>query len=454
MAVKVVSTPSLPWSPKNRPQNDVVLASKTIWLGTMSSKLSRTHSLEYKPKQKPHHLIRRTCSANFDNFNSNDEEFSRKIQELALQFQNSSDENQASIEMKANCVDLPISLRMIKRKKNQFKQNTSKVGETAYCSVKKAFSSMVFIIRELYSYTLQLRETLLFEDLQAILSRVRNEMHASFVWLFQQVFSHTPTLMIYIMILLANFTVHSMSSSAAFATTAPPPVAVERELFSVASSSLDIKTTSFGGSDGGGNQVKSVGSGMDGDDWINNLSANINRPIFPRQEEETVVWNAIVDEASRMQGKFRDEFFSDGVIKSLVSPVTAKVVSDKDYEEYFRTELVYQTELVQEPNNVLLLANYAHFLHLVVRDYHRAEEYYKRAISVEPKDAEAHCKYANFLWHIRNDLWAAEETFLEAISVDPTNSFYAANYAHFLWNTGGEETCFPLDFPEDDTLAA
>lgn len=70
---------------------------------------------------------------------------------------------------------------------------------------------------------------------------------------------------------------------------------------------------------------------------------------------------------------------------------------------------------------------------------------------MEPKDAEAHNKYANFLWHVRNDLWAAEETFLEAISADPSNSYYAANYAHFLWNTGGEDTCFPLDSPDDET---
>ncbi|KAB2599580.1 hypothetical protein D8674_009851 [Pyrus ussuriensis x Pyrus communis] len=47
---------------------------------------------------------------------------------------------------------------------------------------------MVFIIRELHSYTLQMREILFFEDLQGILSRVHKEMQASFVWLFQQVF--------------------------------------------------------------------------------------------------------------------------------------------------------------------------------------------------------------------------------------------------------------------------
>jgi len=78
----------------------------------------------------------------------------------------------------------------------------------------------------------------------------------------------------------------------------------------------------------------------------------------------------------------------------------------------------------------------------------RAEDYFKRAAGVEPHDAEAYSKYATFLWRVKKDLWAAEETFLEAISADPSNSYYAANYAHFLWNTGGEDTCFPLDSPD------
>ncbi|XP_048430948.1 uncharacterized protein LOC125472915 [Pyrus x bretschneideri] len=73
----------------------------------------------------------------------------------------------------------------------QWQEGFREAGESACCSVKKAFSSMVFIIRELHSYTLQIREILFFEDLQGILSRVQKEMQTSFVWLFQQVFSRT-----------------------------------------------------------------------------------------------------------------------------------------------------------------------------------------------------------------------------------------------------------------------
>ncbi|KAJ6345263.1 hypothetical protein OIU78_008020 [Salix suchowensis] len=389
----------------------------------------------------------------------------------------------ASIERKANSVELPLSLRMIKRKM-QWQEGFREAGESAYCSVKKAFSSMVFIIRELHAHSLQMREFLFTEDLQGILARVQTEMHASFVWLFQQVFSHTPTLMVYVMILLANFTVHSMANNAALA--APPnsgSYAATTESISVVeipdqknqkfeSSSVKIfsvssssgKTASVGGNNGGGGKVRPLASGTEGDGWFD--QSNQIRTIVPdgasqlsslgtsreaesaseqgSREAELSLWNSIVEEASKMRFfPLRDESLDHDTIQNLVSPINAKIESD-DYAEYFRTDLLYQMGLSQDPNNPLLLVNYAQFLNMVAHDYDRAEEYFKRAIGVEPPDAEAYSKYASFLWHVRKDLWAAEETFLEAISADPTNSYYAANYAHFLWNTGGEDTCFPL----------
>lgn len=503
-------------SSKKSSSNDGVLVFRSTFLGTTSSsKLYRTRSCEFKPKQRSSssssfNSIRRVCSASFDS--SSDEEFSKKIQELTFRFQHSDvniDESQTSfslieqekeeredekltvesslmeiqsVEMKAKSLDLPLSLRMIKRKKKQWQENFIEVSESACCSVKKAFSSMVFIIRELQSYTLQMREILFFEDLQGILARVQNEMNASFVWLFQQVFSHTPTLMVYVMILLANFTVYSISNSSAIAATPPPIVAVEQRESGGGYSNFDFfgptvtsssntagcKTTAIGGNNGGGNNVRQVASGMDGDGWMNNNSGILHRPIVSDgvsssvntrrkqgDEDELELWRSIVNEASRMQGELRDESLDDDTLKRFVSPVTAKIEDDTTYEDYFKTELLYQGGVTQEPNNVLLLANYAQFLYLVVHDFDRAEEYFKRAVNVEPKDAEAHNKYANFLWQVRNDLWAAEETFLEAISADPSNSYYAANYAHFLWNTGGEDTCFPLDdSPDDEPLNA
>ncbi|XP_059660850.1 uncharacterized protein LOC132307180 [Cornus florida] len=511
------------------------------------SKLYRSRSCEL-PKSKTQ-MIKRACSASLDAFS--DEEFSKKIQELALRFQLSDDdentgntentmteaesemftgsieiqsesispdsslnrsisfiENQrqfptskidveppdwpvrddiipATIEWKANSVDLPLSLRIIKRKKQWqegFQEGFRDAGESAYCSVKKAFSSMVFIIRELHSYTLQMREMLYYEDLQGILVRVQKEMHASFVWLFQQVFSHTPTLMMYVMILLANYSVYSMANHAAIAATPPSqPYATTMESVSVSEeqshrpqkfdssviktfsvSSSTGKTTSIGDNNGGGGKFRPVASGTDGEgqfdrshrtiipDGVSSITRTSEEESVSGQvtrEEEVSIWNSIVEEAAKMEAALRDEALDHETMQRFVSPVTTKIEAE-DYADYFRTELLYRTGLSQEPNNPLLLANYAQFLYLVAHDYDRAEEYFKKAVKVEPADAEAFSKYASFLWQVKKDLWAAEETYLEAISADPTNSYYAANYAHFLWSTGGEDTCFPINSPD------
>ncbi|XWS71588.1 hypothetical protein CRYUN_Cryun03dG0150900 [Craigia yunnanensis] len=545
MVVKVAVTPRLQWSKPILPQSpsfsqalasaifspsllkrcrsegalilkSVQKLNRSALFGSHSTNIQRSRSCELlKPRSR---TLRKACSASLDAFS--DEEFSKKHEELALKFQLSDDDddtnskrdrnsldseketvpswlkrgeeiNSSIIERKANSVDLPLSLRIIKRKL-QWQGGFREAGESAYCSMKKAFSSMVFIIRELHSYTMQMRELLFYEDLQGVLVKVQKEMHASFVWLFQQVFSHTPTLMFYVMILLANYSVYSMGSNAALAAAAANPtpgsyvsvVEVQNQKhpkfdsssiksFSVSSSSG--KTTSIGGNNGGGGKVRPVASGTDGNGWFDR--ADQFRTIVPdgasqlsspgttgkaqtestsgrvTGEEEIDLWNSIVDEASKMQALFRDETLDHETIQRFISPVMAKIEADGDYEDYFRTELLYQTGLSQEPKNPLLLANYAQFLHLVAHDYDKAEEYFKKAIEVELVDAEAYSKYASFLWRVRNDLWAAEETFLEAISADPSNPYYAANYAHFLWNTGGEDTCFPLGSPETNQEA-
>ncbi|XP_057954643.1 uncharacterized protein LOC131148752 isoform X2 [Malania oleifera] len=526
---------------------------RSALFGTSSSRLYRSRSCENQKSRAQ--TLTRACSASFDA--SSDEEFAKKIQELALRFQVSDDDEDisstadaesetnpdsrdeqsengadnssiingeisfvqdrrqflhskivpieppwptlrreppdwpgrdeiipANIERKANSVDLPLSLRMIKRKK-QWQEGFREAGESAYCSVKKAFSSMVFIIRELHSYSLQMREVLFYEDLQGILVRVQKEMHASFVWLFQQVFSHTPTLMVYVMILLANYTVTSMASNSAIAASQPPETYVSvvetqdqlpqkfdsSAIKTFTASSSGGKTTFIGGNGGGGGggKARSAAGGTDGDGTFDpsehhrrivpegtSQVSSMGNPAPAREEAESVsgreeelsLWNSVVEDAAKMQAAFRDEALDQETMQRFVSPVTTKIEPD-NYSDYFQTELLYQVGLAQDSNNALLLANYAQFLYLVARDYDRAEEYFKRAVGVEPPDAEAYNKYAGFLWMGKKDLWAAEETYLEAISADPTNTYYAANYAHFLWSTGGEDTCFPLSTPDE-----
>ncbi|KAM0941436.1 putative tetratricopeptide-like helical domain superfamily [Dioscorea sansibarensis] len=390
----------------------------------------------------------------------------------------------ASVERNANSVGLPLSLRIIKRKK-KWEEEVMDASESACSSVKKAFSSMVFIVRELQSHALQMRQLLSYQDLERILDRVRREMHASFVWLFQQVFSCTPTLMLSLMILLANYSVYSMGHNSAIAATPPqsctsstlsashhhlqqqPQQQKQRPGFDPSST---IKTTTFsagktasvGGGGGGGGKVRPVaGATDDGRPDGSSSSSSIYNPristaastpeqlVVEEVEDEQVVWNRVVEEASRMQASLRDEALMDSdLLQSLVSPVTVELEPD-DHSSHFQAELMYQQALSHDPENTLLLCNFAQFLCLVLQDHDRAEYYFRRAVKVQPADAEALDKYASFLWLVRKDLTAAEETYLEAIAADPGNALYASHYAHFLWNTGGEDTCYPLDGPED-----
>ncbi|XP_074575958.1 uncharacterized protein LOC141832353 [Curcuma longa] len=513
----------------------MVLSSPFLRAG--ASKVSRVGSVELRRRRRREEKALRcgACSASAEHFEDDAGEMERKIEELAFELQRrmgdggwrsegggassvapsasffspdsegasvsptpnwlplrpdppdwSSQIVPASVEMNANSVDLPLSLRIIKRRKRLEKGWFREASEMAGCSVKRAFSSMVFMIRELLSYTLQMRGELFRGDLQGILEQVQREMNSSFVWLFQHIFSGTPTLMVSLMLLLANFTVYSMDHLDAAAMAAPNSLArsvaesvvIEDHRQSYRDRSPIVKlfsstgrTASVGGSGaGGGGKTRPV-DGSTGDERPDDGSS-VHRTILPdgissapatgnaekvggnKQREtldEATAWNAILEEASRMQAATREAVLMDrDTLRRLLSPVTAELESDVDYPEYLRTELMYQEALSKEPENPLLLANFAQFLYLVLHDLDRAEHYFKRAASAKPADADALSRYASFLWLAKKDLEAAEETFLEAISADPSNTFHAANYAHFLWNTGGEDTCFPLDEDSDD----
>ncbi|KAL4312986.1 hypothetical protein GQ457_01G038340 [Hibiscus cannabinus] len=402
-----ISSPSLPR--RCRSDTSLVLKSflptlnRSAFFGSHATIIRQSQSCEFvKPKSR---TSARACLNDLS-----DEEFSKENQDLSLGigFHLSGDDDQTNQEFNTDYSESGRSDPGTEYLKLQRQHGFWEAGESAYCSMKKAFSSMVFIIRELHCYTLQMREVLFFENLQGILDRVQKEMHASFVWLFQQVFSRTPTLMIYVMILLANYSVHSMGNNAALAAVnrSPESYVTLVEVKEEDQNDSMPETTWIGGNNGGGGgKARGVAGGGE---WF---------------DESKTEWRR----GEKMQAVF----------------------SDETLHHERRRELLYKIGLSQEPNNALLLANYAQFLYLTLHDYDRAEELFKRAIGGEAGDAEAYSKYANFLWKARDDLWAAEEIFLEAIEADPHNPYYSANYAHFLWSTGGEDTCYPLTSAHD-----
>ncbi|GMI72594.1 hypothetical protein HRI_000928700 [Hibiscus trionum] len=320
-----------------------------------------------------------------------------------------------SIERKANDVGIPHSLRFIKRKRrskmDSFVDNAS---EFACSSIKNAISSLVLIIREIQNFTLTIREGLDSTDLMAAMSRIQQDMTLTFVCLFQHVFSKTPTLMVYLMLLLANFSVQSMADK----TLSLDATIQQRPANVITETETETMSVSDKESEGEDQRTK------------------VNR--------EVGLWKSMVEEASRMRGELFYKAVGNQIRQQLASPFHVKVEQD-NYDVQFMTDLVYQMCVAEEPDNALLLANYAQFLHLVAKDYERAEELYKRAIQADPQDSEALGLYADFLWQVRNDDREAEEIYLQALEVDKKNPFHASKYANFLWSTGGEGTCLVFD---------
>lgn len=324
-----------------------------------------------------------------------------------------------SFERKVNSVEIPLSIRMIKKKlqlEEGFK-DAGEVTEFTNCSVKKTFSSMMFIMHELQSHALQTRESLCGEDLQSVMAKLQREMDASFVWLFQQVFWKTPTLIVDVMVLLAKFLVFSVN---------------EKTVKAITPSSMSMKALPLTNN---GRNIQ-VDADVDGEYVKEELT-----------EEEEMLWNSMLEEASKLQKEMRIEVLDHETKQRLVAPVSVELEGDQ-YEEYVKTELYYKKHLLRTPHCSLLLSNYAQFLFLVLHDIDGAEEYYRNSVLVESPEAEAYSRYADFLLMVRKDVWAAELRYLQALEADPDNTYYLSKYASFLWNTGGQDSnsnSFPIE---------
>lgn len=342
-----------------------------------------------------------------------------------------------NIARRASSIDLPLSLRMIKMKQRlqrlEEEREIRDLGENVDVNnpVSNLCWSTLYIIKEVQSRALKIKGLVLDEDVDGIVSKAQREMTSSFVWLFKEVFAKTPDLMLEVSVLTSSFAAHSLEVYS-LPEEAPMNVEVEEK------EKLGTNSTNWGA---GGLELGILGVPT--------------REIL--EEKEVGLWNSMVEEAKEMKlGHGEDEglgFVVDGddhdhdrTLKKFVSPVKVEIERD-DYEEYYRTDLLYQIGLSQEPNNTLLLSNYAQFLCLVSRDYDRAEECFKRSIQLDPSDAEVVSQYANFLWLFRKDMWGAEERFQQAVAAEPDNSYHASKYANFLWSTGGDDTCYPLDPP-------
>lgn len=394
-------------------------------------------------------------------------------------------------------VGIPLSLKMLKRRKGrgQLAAGLADVGS----SLREAFSSMVFMMKTLQSHTLQIRRQLFYEEVEELLNMVQREMHMSFLWLFQQVFSCTPELMVLVMIMLADFTVYSMGNNLALAaiSSSRSPLAMSSTLsdslqglnavVSVNGSSesyrvdleknlesppplVDLFHTDDGRVGNGGRRDSAIAGGDDDDpplfEELTDSRAMYSEEEMVPPEVSSMGASVAFDQLGKSQAQnpsnTDNHWYSnarelDGNVKSgailestghsdyvvlqrdtmqsLVAPISVQLEGD-NYSCYDRTDLVYQYAMSIDSKNSLLLANYAQFLFLVRHDHNRAEELFRRAMLADPSDSDAMGRFATFLWLVRRNLAAAEKAYRAAAFADPGNSFHAANYAHFLWHSG------------------
>jgi len=250
-----------------------------------------------------------------------------------------------SFERKVNSVEIPLSIRMIK-KKLQLEEGFKEAGELTEltnCSMKKTFSSMMFIMHELQRQALQTRESLCGEDLESVMAKLGREMDASFVWLFQQVFWKTPTLMVDVMVLLANFLVFSTNDNTVKAIIP----------------SMITKATPLTNDE---SKVQHLLDGTDADQ-----GEYVKQEL---SEEEEMLWNSLQEEAAILQKELRSYVLDHETRQRFVAPVSVELEGDH-YEEYIKTDLYYKKHLLQTPHCSLLLSNYAQFLFLVLHDIDR-----------------------------------------------------------------------------------
>lgn len=249
---------------------------------------------------------------------------------------------------------------------------------------------------------------------QELMTIVQQEIHSSLLWLFQTVFSATPALMVSVMLLLANFTVHSAGSLApaeaavldllsaspiaqglAYQEAAPGTGRSQGEV-TVARQVYEAPATESGGA--GQFPLRKMaqkgeeGSPAQGTQWqrltavvrddeaastsgssSGRQSANSEASTASSPAQDPHYIQGLLEQAAKemeLEVPYHHVRLDQEVIRQLVAPLSVEVDPD-NYPCFDRTELQYLNAIAKEPSNALLLGNMAMFMYVVRKDKER-----------------------------------------------------------------------------------
>lgn len=288
------------------------------------------------------------------------------------------------LEHEANSFAVPNSLRMIQKKMRLHKGLKVLLEESdSSSSIRKAFSSMMFIMFELQSSVLKARETKCREDLEMIIDKVQSDMQSSYARLFQQVFSRTPALMIDVILLLANFSLHSTSLSMAVPQSPLSASETATTIHHQSPSTHENYSSTEISDDDNALCEKEVEETKEDELTHSDFSSKISKTSIQdvsaketqqqgdsdlRSVAEMLQWNSFLEEATKMR---TDAVLDHDLLRRFVSPISVLLEETDNYLEYSEIDMRYKIGVSREPNNPLLLCNYAKFLLYKIDDPER-----------------------------------------------------------------------------------
>ncbi|PWA54869.1 tetratricopeptide repeat (TPR)-like superfamily protein [Artemisia annua] len=102
--------------------------------------------------------------------------------------------------------------------------------------------------------------------------------------------------------------------------------------------------------------------------------------------------------------------------------------NDKGVDSY------YKSMIELNPDNALILGNYAKYLKEVRGDFTKAKEYCSRSILANGTDGNVLSMYADLVWKTQKDATSAQSYFEQAVEASPNDCHVLASYAEFLWD--------------------